>query len=185
MGIFQKIFGQSKQESDEFNNETKDEREAKCPYCCEKLEKVPGRKTKCQYCDEFMFVRTRPKDKARVVVTKKQADEIDRKWMIINGTYDEYLAEKEELEKERDILKKRFGKEPSEHDIRWGVFNKRLIKCAQNGDWGLYRNARFEMAELLRKETKLKHALQTYLEVCYLDLNGPNNIGGMNDPDLL
>mgnify|MGYP001579576138 CR=1 FL=1 len=32
---------------------------------------------------------------------------------------------------------------------------------------------------------KLKDALQTYLEVCYLDLNGVNNTGGMRDPELL
>jgi len=39
-------------------------------------------------------------------------------------------------------------------------------------NWGLYRNIRFEMAELLKKEGKFKNALQTYLEVLYLDQNG-------------
>ncbi len=41
------------------------------------------------------------------------------------------------------------------------------------------------MAEILRGEMKLKDALWTYLEVCYLDLNGPNNTGGINAPELL
>lgn len=86
---------------------------------------------------------------------------------------------------EKKILKKRFGKEPSENDVKWGVFNKQLMEHSKNNDWGLYRNTRFGMAEFLRKEMKLKHALQIYLEVCYLDLNEPNNLGGINDSELL
>ena len=42
------------------------------------------------------------------------------------------------------------------------------------------------MAEILRKEGKIIDAVGFYLEVCYLDLNGPNNIGGyITDKDLL
>lgn len=55
--------------------------------------------------------------------------------------------------------------------------NNDLIKHAENGDWGLYRNTRLTIAEILRKKTRWKPALSTYLEVCYLDLNGPNNSG--------
>lgn len=32
---------------------------------------------------------------------------------------------------------------------------------------------------------KLKHVLQMYFEVCFYDLNGANNVGGMNNPELL
>jgi hypothetical protein len=149
------------------------------------LAKIPAKKTKCPYCGEFMFVRTRPKDNYRVVVTKQEADQIDEDWSIIAGTHDNFIAGKEGFEKEKEILRKRFSKEPSENDVKWGILNNDLIKHAQNGDWGLYRNTRFEMAEILRKELILKDALQTYLEVCFIDLNGPNNRGGINDPELL
>ncbi|OGE30545.1 hypothetical protein A2631_00030 [Candidatus Daviesbacteria bacterium RIFCSPHIGHO2_01_FULL_44_29] len=166
--------------------EQKDERKAECPNCHKALSKVPGAKTKCLHCGEFMFVRTRPKDNARVVVTKAEADKIDEEWSIVAGTHDIFVAEKEEFAKEKEILRKRFGgKEPSDNDVRWGLSNKQLIEHAKNGDWGLYRNVRFQMAEILRGEMKLKDALRTYLEVCYLDLNGPNNTGGMNNPELL
>jgi hypothetical protein len=60
-----------------------------------------------------------------------------------------------------------------------------LIEHAQYGNWGLYRNTRLQMAEILRKEMKLENALQTYLEVCYIDLNGPNNTSGIKDLELL
>jgi len=184
MGIFD-LF-RSKSNNDNQQREQKDERKAECPYCQKALSKIPGAKTKCPHCGEFIFVRTRPKDNVRVVVTKAEADKIDEEWTIVAGTHDIFVAEKEEFAKEKEILRKRFGgKEPSDNDVRWGLLNKQIIENAKNGDWGLYRNTRFQMAEILRGEMKLKDALRTYLEVCYLDLNGVRNVGGMNDPELL
>lgn len=184
MGILDLFRSQPKNTNQQ--REQKDERKAECPNCHEALSKIPGAKIKCPHCGEFMFVRTRPKDNVRVVVTKAEADKIDEEWTIVAGTHDIFVAEKEEFAKEKEILRKRFGgKEPSDNDVRWGLLNKQLIEYAKKGDWGLYRNARFQMAEILRGEMKLKDALRTYLEVCYLDLNGPNNTGGMNDPELL
>jgi len=184
MGILDLFRSQSKNTNQQ--REQKDERKAECPNCHKSLSKIPGARTKCPHCGELMFVRTRPKDNARVVVTKAEAEKIDEEWSIVAGTHDIFVAEKEEFAKEKEILRKRFGgKEPSDNDVRWGLLNKQLIEHAKNGDWGLYRNARFQMAEILRGEMKLKDALRTYLEVCYIDLNGPNNTGGMNDPELL
>lgn len=139
--------------------EPKDERKAECPYCHKPLSKTPGRKTKCPHCGEFMFVRTRPKDNARVVVTAEEADKIDEEWSIVTGSHEAFVAEKEAFTNEKKILTKRFGgKEPSDNDVKWGVLNKRLIEHAKNGNWGLYRNTRFEMAEILRREMKVKAA---------------------------
>lgn len=184
MGIFD-LF-RSKPNNDNQQREQKDERKAECPYCHKALSKIPGAKTKCPHCGEFIFVRTRPKDNARVVVTKAEADKIDEEWTIVAGTHDIFVAEKEEFAKEKEILRKRFGgKEPSDNDVRWGLLNKQIIENAKNGDWGLYRNTRFRMVEILRGEMKLKDALRIYLEVCYLDLNGVRNVGGMNDPEIL
>ena len=59
------------------------------------------------------------------------------------------------------------------------------MEHALNGNWGFYRNTRFQMPEVLRKESKLKQALSMYCWVCYLDLNGPRNTSGVKDPKLL
>lgn len=40
------------------------------------------------------------------------------------------------------------------------------------------------MGDILKKESKNLTALDTYLEVCFIDLNGPNNCG-TKDPELL
>lgn len=40
------------------------------------------------------------------------------------------------------------------------------------------------MAAILEKDEKPAQALKYYLEVCYLDLNGPQNTGGIQDQEL-
>lgn len=151
-----------------------DKREAICPYCKCKLDKIPGRKTKCPKCKKDMYVRTNPKG-IRSVVTEEEAEKIDEEWSLVSGSHDDFIKDKEEFESAKKELTKRFGKEPSDNDIKWGLLNKKLMEHAQNMQFGLYRNARLDMADILRKEHKLKAALNTYLEVCYIDLNGPNN----------
>jgi len=112
-----------------------------------------------------MYVRTRPKDHKKVVVTNIQAGEIDEEWSIQNGTHEDFTARRDDL---------------------WGTLNNKLSEHAQNLNWGLYRNTRFEMAEILRKDKNSELALKAYLEVCYLDLNGPSNCESIkNDPERL
>jgi len=159
--------------------------DAVCPYCNNTLEKKPGRKKKCPSCNNFIYVRTRPKDGKKVLVTKDQTELLKEQWSIVNGTHAEFLENKRIIENERRFLAKKFGREPSENDIRWSLLNKELMTHANNANWGLYRNAKFQMAEILRAESKTSPALAIYLEVLYLDVNGPNNISGIRDRALL
>jgi predicted RNA-binding Zn-ribbon protein involved in translation (DUF1610 family) len=159
--------------------------EAVCPYCSRLLQRKPAKKTKCPQCGKFIYVRTRPQDQLKVLATEQQADLIEEQWSIVNGAHGEYLAQKNKIEVERARLAKQFGKAPSENDIKWGLLGKDAIEHALNGNWGLYRNARFQMAEVLSKESKLKQALSMYCWVCYLDLNGPRNTSGVKDQELL
>jgi len=159
--------------------------DAVCPYCNNMLDKKPGRKKKCPSCDNFIYARTRPKDGKKVLVTKDQTEVIEEQWSIVKGTHAEFLENTRIIENERRFLAKKFGREPSENDIRWSLLNKELMTHSSNANWGLYRNAKFQMAEILRKESKTSPALATYLEVLYLDVNGPNNTGGIRDRELL
>jgi len=61
-----------------------DRRMPECPYCKESLKKTPAAKTKCPRCGESMFVRTRPQDGARVVVTTDEARRIEEDWGVWN-----------------------------------------------------------------------------------------------------
>ncbi len=155
-----------------------DLRKAVCPYCQFELKKVPGSKTKCPSCENFMYVRTSPKN-IREVVTEDEAEKIDEAWSIHNGTHAEYLAEKKRIANRTAKLKQKFGGQtPSDNDVKWSLLNEELLTHMKNRDWGLYRNAKLEMGTILKRESKLIPALKMYLEVCYLDTNGPNNTSG-------
>jgi len=155
-----------------------------CPYCSTPLKKRPAKKTQCPSCREFMYVRTRPKDNMRVLVTKVQAETVDEQWRIVTGTQEAYLARQEEenraKEEIRSRLQQKFGKEASERDVQWAYLNKQRLQHGLKNNWGLYRNTTFQMAEQVRKEKHLKTAVALYLEVCFYDLNGPENRGGLD-----
>ena len=156
-----------------------------CPYCRHQLDKMPGRKTQCPSCRNDIFVRTRPQDKVRILVRGDQLLAVEEQWAIANGTHHQFLAAQQRRQNISAQLRSRFGREPSENDIDWALLNDDILKCVKDRNWGLYRNARFAMAEILSKEKKDSQALDFLLEVCYLDLNGPNNCGGISDPQLL
>lgn len=155
-----------------------------CPYCNSKLEKMPARKKKCPSCGEFIFVRTRPSDRKKILVTAEQAEQVEEQWSIVNGTHDDYLARKKEYEDTKSELKKRFGIDPPENDILWAIYNKQRTKYFLSQDFGHYRNTTLAMAQILYKESRLRHALEMYCEVFYIDLNGPQNLGGTS-PEIL
>ena len=155
-----------------------DKRKAECPYCQSALKKIPGSKTKCPSCGKFMYVRTSSQN-IRAVVTEEEMDKIEEEWSIFNGTHGEYLYNKKLEAKTKENLKQKFGgKEPSENDIKWSLLNKQTIETASKGDWGLYVNTRLEMGQICKREERWKQALTFFYEVCYLDLNGPNNTSG-------
>lgn len=160
-----------------------------CPYCGNVLEKMPGRKKKCPSCSNFIFVRTRPLDGKRVLIREDQKEEMEEQWAIKHDVYEEFSTgrwgTKEELESMRDELRKRTGREPLERDVQWQLFHKKTLEHASNYDMGLYTNVILYRAEFLQYEGRSKQALVTYLEVCYLDLNGPFNCGGVKSPSLL
>ena len=154
-----------------------------CPYCSKLLTKRPQRKAKCPHCERFIFVRTRPTDRKRVLVTENGAKEIEEQWGEIHNVPPPRPWKKKGFDEEKKLLAKKFGREPSDNDVIWSLLNKELITHAGSQHWGLYRNTVFEMGELLRSESRWSEALNRYLEVCYLDLNGPTNYGDISDID--
>ena len=150
----------------------------KCPYCMKALDKIPTRKSKCPHCGEYMYSRTRPSDRKKVLVTEKQKEEIEEQWTKYYEIQEESnLMENPEFVSAKKELSKQFGKEPSVNDVKWRVFNQKIIEYASTKEWGLYRNNKLEMAFLLQKENKLNQSLSTLFEVVYLDINGCNNVG--------
>jgi hypothetical protein len=69
------------------------------------------------------------------------------------------------------------GQPYSEADKKWRGLQQSAMKNAKTRDWGLYTNDRLDLATERRKEGKTKQALDGFLDVIYLDINGPENSG--------
>src|SRR3989339_153834 len=77
---------------------------------------------------------------------------------------------------EKELLRKRFGQEPSDNDVEWSLLNKDYAIHTKNGNWKFLRDTRLSMAEHCKKREKYEQALSFYLGVCYLDFLGPCNV---------
>jgi hypothetical protein len=155
--------------------------DAVCPYCRATLKKKPGSKTKCRACGNFIYVRTRPLDNQRISVTEEQIELVAEQWAIRNGTHAQFLAAQHTRDEERTRLVKELGREPTKDELNLSLLARDLVDYAANGKWGLFRNARLDMGDLLRKASNWQAALLTYLEVAYLDVNDPNNLGNPSE----
>jgi hypothetical protein len=157
-----------------------------CPYCGSNLAKRPTRKTKCPNCGEFIYVRTRPIDRQKVLLTHKDAELIDKQRHVTAGINDAFVYDEKVIEETRKNLSKALKRTPSDFDVKAEICRQQQSLHSSEWDWGLYRNARFEIAEFQRAAGRIRNALAIYWEVSYLDLNGPNNVGGIRKwPDLL
>jgi len=144
--------------------------DAKCPYCRHELEKIPQRKTKCPFCKQFMYIRTLPKTRERVLVSEQRKKEIDEEWYL-SEMMERYSISKEEYEATKSRLAEKFKCQPRNNDIWWTLFNRKRIVEISKEHMGYYRMITYEMAQLLISEGRDKAALRFLFEVCYLDCN--------------
>lgn len=143
---------------------------------------MPQRKTKCPHCGEFIYVRTRPADEQRVLVTEIEAEEMEAQWNYSIEMRPQIMQRDEKtLTRTRDDLRKKFCQPPSEQDVLWRIFNEELVDHSTKGMWALYTHVLFEMGELLMNEGRIADALGQYLDAFYLGQNGPRNI----DPSMI
>ncbi len=87
--------------------------EAICPYCNKELEKKPGRKKKCPFCGNFIYVRTRPYDSEKVLVTETQIKELEKQW---------------------EDRREKFTYRPKGNDAEWGELNRKIQELIEAGD---------------------------------------------------
>ena len=162
---------------------TKFFKDAVCPYCSFKLDKSPLKKTKCQNCHNYIFVRTNMITKEKMLLTEEQVNKLEKERGEIGakvGAIRSILMDndiKVEFKKMKDEMKKENKKIP-DMDILWGILNKKGTEYVRQNDWGFFRNTRYDMFEILNAEKRFQDALGMALEICYYDINGPNNLSG-------
>lgn len=93
-------------------------------------------------------------------------------------------ADRKRFEQIRAAHRERHGKETPEqlhsvlHTIRRNIYERQGLEGIKEGNFARFRDARLGLALLLEEEAekdseKLRKALATHLEVCYIDMNGP------------
>lgn len=156
-----------------------------CPYCNSTLESFPKGKKMCPMCKKPILVRTTPLDKRRKLVTEAQAEEIDAEKAILRELKELDTPARRQFEAARTASIEKtggVGRKALLRELRntkWQMYNRELLECGQSGLWGAYRNVRFNMGEQLRIEGRHMDAVKTYLEVCYLDMNGEPDFNGV------
>lgn len=153
-----------------------------CPYCGHKFEKMPGRKKECPECKKTFVVRTRPLDNKRVLLTGDQAIEADRQIMIKRGQFDQ--RQQRSYSVIRKDVQTRLGKEPTNYEVMSAFLTGECRYFASRNDWGFYTNTLGEQEKLAEDFGNKDEALFFCLMICYLDLNGQNNIGGRPSPGI-
>ncbi|MEO0114614.1 MAG: hypothetical protein ABIK93_03970 [candidate division WOR-3 bacterium] len=141
------------------NNNTKKESELTRPYCKKFLPQMPTRKKKCPFCQNYIFVRTLPKTKEKVLVTNEDAKKIDVEWGKIQHRLNRLNKLSEVGISEADFCK-RVGKTIEEatdqeiKDIIWSKYNELVMKYTKSNDFGVLKTLYYRMALFLDEEGK-------------------------------
>ena len=113
-----------------------------------------------------------------------QAEDIEHERAIKRELEELPEAERERFERIRTAQREKHGKETPEqlhsvlHTIRRNLYERQGLEGIKEGNFARFRDARLGIALLLEEEAetdeeKLRKTLATHLEVCYIDLNGP------------
>lgn len=106
-----------------------------CPYCKSELEKMPGRTKNCPHCQNQILVRTSPVTHDKVLLQNENVANIEKLW----SEYRYSIKWMKKLNKQYDVsspvfskktteLSTKFGSDPNQPDVIWGIFNDLAIK---------------------------------------------------------
>lgn len=151
-----------------------------CQYCGFVFDKPLTRKRKCPKCSETFIIRTNYITKKKLVLEAEREDELQNDIQ----TYHTYTSDLRWAlnmaanlgAKENDFMEIiKLSPNKRMNDVLWRLCNQKTMEYFSEMKMGLYRNTRFQMAEILEREERLTESLKIYLSVFYLDCNGPKN----------
>ncbi len=146
-----------------------------CPYCRHIFDKMPQRKRTCPSCGQTLFSRKRPYDGEKALLTVADANAVEAQQELL-GFSVEHNLEDGRMDGLLSAVESRNPKALTAEDLVAEVLSALEKRHAGDWKWGLYRNDRFKVAESQARRGLTADALRTLLHVCFLDLNGPNNV---------
>lgn len=152
-----------------------------CPYCGAEQKPRPKAKKKCRECGGFIYVRKRPLDEQRVLLKDTDLEQLDEQKAIAGGYHAEFLKQKEKNDAAKRLLGEKLGRPPDEVEIAIVVQSEDMDEYIKQGNYGMFRNALYDLANALDTKGHYLQALKAYLQLYYVDYNGPGNIGSGAD----
>lgn len=146
-----------------------------CPYCGHAFEKMPQRKRSCPSCAGVFYSRKRAIDGAKVLLKESEVPVLEAQDSLVALAQDGTTAG--DLDQAVRALQGQLGRAPSPDEVVADHLIRAAAGHAESWSWGLYRNARFGLAEVRARQGRLEEALRFLLEVSILDLNGAHNCG--------
>jgi hypothetical protein len=152
MGLIRALFGRGQSGEKESRYSDIGNLGAVCPYCDAPLDKKPGAKAKCPHCDEYIYVKKRPLDMERVLVTADQREILEQEWSERHirrqwgpdwvEAYDEAVV----------ALERQFGFKPPLADVYWRVLDQMVFSQTMEGErWNLFHEALYILRQLRMK----------------------------------
>lgn len=117
-----------------------------CPNCQTILEKIPKRKSKCQYCNKEIYVRSKQKLFPSILLKYEDAMAVDSFKNLEN-----YGISVGYFHKKMKELSSKFGGIARSEDVIWGIYNELILKTQ---DIHSLKMIYYEMAIILNKEGK-------------------------------
>jgi hypothetical protein len=131
-----------------------------CPTCRAALAKRPQRKTKCKACGAFIYSKRRPQDRALVLCTEADRDEIEEQWAIAQG----------------------MSSRPEHNEARKTVLRAWLARDIQSRDWREVWSNTLELAKIADREQDWLTLFDMMSMSLYLTLAGADETGFKKDP---
>ncbi len=146
--------------------------EAMCPYCNCDLEKFPGRKIKCKSCGNYIYVRTRPFDRKRILIREDEIDLINLEYGKLNGSYEYQLKELEKKKLLKQKMEQKLGRELTGTEQEQALLLNNLLSAKRHKNWADYKDYLFNLAILMHSMDKYKKSLLYFLENAYFSVCG-------------
>lgn len=170
--MFRKLFGEKRNRA-RVDSTAIGNIDAVCASCDAELPKKPSRKAKCPKCGEYNYVRKRPLDGEPVLLREDQLPALEREKAYTAGedVGSAYDARQAVIQAEREKLRERFGAEPSQNDVMWGVLNQDLLKLIRDQNYSEVRNTYAEMATILKSDKKHRQAAIWWMIIFTYDID--------------
>lgn len=116
------------------NNEEKED--VPCPYCNNILKQKPKRKKKCPFCGNYIYVRTSPSTREKILLTEEGIKENEEEWRRFHNknnclkNLETFGVTETDFKIQKNKLFNKWGYEPDDADVIWLIYNDLLLKIS-------------------------------------------------------